>query len=80
MGKNPVAPYETVVSYGDPVDLPSGNQTEVLFLQRDDRLVSYGEVPPLAQCFVDLFNMPSWQAARFVEWTSLQLMDSDVAA
>ena len=27
----------------------------------------YGRVTPLAQAYADLFSMPGWQAARFVE-------------
>ena len=78
VGSNPVATYESVFAYGEPCELPGPGPTSVLFLREDDRLASYGKVAPLAQCFVDLFNTPGWQAARFVEWTSVKLMDADV--
>jgi hypothetical protein len=35
-------------------------------LEPDPLLARYGRVTPLTQAWVDLFNLPGWQAARFV--------------
>ncbi|MHB1783156.1 MAG: hypothetical protein ACYCTE_10815 [Acidimicrobiales bacterium] len=80
LGENPIGPYDTVFAYGEAIDLPGPGATTVLTLKKDPLLARYGEVAPLAQCFVDLFNTPGWKAARFVETLSGRLGDSDVAA
>jgi len=36
-------------------------------LKRDEFLKSYGEITTLAQTFVDLWNLPSWQAKDFTK-------------
>lgn len=69
---NRVADYDTVLFYGDP-HLPRltaagvGEGTEVLVAEPDRLLTRYGRVTPLAQAYADLFSLPGWQAARFVE-------------
>lgn len=76
---NPIASYDTVLAYGAPVNLVGPGQTTVVFLDPDPLLDRYGPIAPSAQCFVDLFNTPGWQAARFVEYLALSWMDADVA-
>lgn len=72
MGANTTADYGTVLVYGDPKlrRLPAvrdgGRRTEVVVLQPDPLLDRYGSTTPLVQAWVDLFNLPGWQAARFV--------------
>ncbi len=76
IGANTIADYSTVVVYGDPrlPDLvPDEHRgeagfepTDVWVLEPDPRLGRYGRTTPLSQAWVDLFNMPGWQAARFV--------------
>ena len=71
-GVNRIADYSTVLFYGDPdlPDLPpaSGNRgTEVLVAAADSWLSGYGRVTPFSQAYADLFSLPGWQAARFVE-------------
>jgi hypothetical protein len=74
LGGNTIADYETVLVYGEPhitrrrriVDPDPGRVTEVVVLEPDPLLAGYGRVTPLTQAWVDLFNLPGWQAARFV--------------
>jgi hypothetical protein len=74
LGGNTIADYETVLVYGEPhitrrrliVDPDPGRVTEVVVLEPDALLAGYGRVTPLTQAWVDLFNLPGWQAARFV--------------
>ena len=74
IGGNTIADYETVLVYGEPRitrrrhvnDPDPGRVTEVVVLDPDPLLAHYGKVTPLTQAWVDLFNLPDWQAARFV--------------
>lgn len=72
VGGNTIADYETVLVYGDPrlrrLPATTGgtHQTEVVLLEPDPLMSRYGRTTPLAQAWVDLFNLPGWQAARFV--------------
>jgi Bacterial regulatory proteins, gntR family len=73
LGGNTIADYETVLVYGEPrvtrrriADPDPGRVTEVVVLEPDPLLAQYGRVTPLTQAWVDLFNLPGWQAARFV--------------
>ena len=72
VGGNTIADYETVLVYGNPRlrRLPAtsegARQTEVIVLDADPLLSRYGQTTPLAQAWVDLFNLPGWQASRFV--------------
>jgi hypothetical protein len=75
VGGNTIADYETVLVYGEPrvttrriTDPDPGRVTEVVVLEPDPLLASYGRVTPLTQAWVDLFNLPGWQAARFVHY------------
>jgi len=69
---NTIADYETVIVYGDPLLAPlppatgTSPRTEVVVLAPDPLLARYGRTTPLVQAWVDLFNTPGWQAARFV--------------
>jgi hypothetical protein len=71
---NRIADYTTVIFYGDPeLTLDQCDQprwpwgaTEVLVVNPDPLLARYGRVTPLAQAWVDLFNLGGWQADRFV--------------
>jgi hypothetical protein len=72
LGVNRIADYTRVLFYGDPglPDLaaaPAGEGTEVWVAEPDAWLDRYGRVTPLAQAYADLFSMPGWQAARFIE-------------
>jgi len=71
-GVNAIADYDTVLFYGDPLlpDLPTardGEGTEVLVAEPDNQLSRYGRVTPFCQAYADLFSLPGWPAARFVE-------------
>ncbi|MDA8374074.1 MAG: hypothetical protein M0Z91_07505 [Actinomycetota bacterium] len=72
LGVNRIADYSRVLIYGR-LDLsflpkaPEGDGTEVWVAEPDPWLRLYGPVTPLVQAWADLFSMPGWQAARFVE-------------
>ncbi len=82
IGGNTVADYETVLIYGDPRlrryrpgdDSESGRTSEIIVLEPDPLLCNYGRVAPVTQAWVDLFNLPGWQAARFVNHLLPQLL------
>lgn len=84
-GGNFIAGYDRVLCYGDPADLPTAvseipaGETTVMILQPDPLLHRYGQVTPLAQAFVDLFNLPGWPAARFVSTLTSEFMSAGVA-
>ena len=71
-GGNVISGYDRVVCYGNPEDVPEtireapDGDTTVMVLEPDPLLRRYGNVTPLPQAFVDLFNLPGWPAARFV--------------
>jgi hypothetical protein len=72
LGVNHIADYTRVLFYGDPKLLrlraaPEGEGTEIWVAEPDPWLSRYGRVTPLAQAYADLFSMPGWQAARFIE-------------
>lgn len=79
LGVNRIADYTRVLFYGDP-KLPRlrlaapGEGTEVWVAEPDAWLGRYGRVTPLAQAYADLFSMPGWQAARFVEGLDPQVV------
>jgi hypothetical protein len=74
VGGNTIADYETVLVYGEPrvskprrvTDPEPDRVTEIVVLEPDPLLGRYGRLTPLTQAWVDLFNLPGWQAARFV--------------
>lgn len=39
----------------------------LIVLKRDDFLSKYGEIPPIAQIYVDLWNLKEWYARDFLE-------------
>jgi hypothetical protein len=79
LGVNRIADYTRVLFYGDP-KLPrlaaaeEGEGTEVWVAEPDAWLGRYGRVTPLAQAYADLFSMPGWQAARFIEHLDAKLV------
>jgi hypothetical protein len=80
-GGNRVADYETVLVYGTPVletfePAGAGGGTELLVADGDPWVGRHGRVTTYAQAWADLFCLPGWQAARFVD----QLDPKEVAA
>ena len=73
LGHNPIASYTTALLYGDPAfatELPASPEadgTELVVVASDRWLERYGRVTPFAQAYADLFCLPGWQAARFIE-------------
>jgi hypothetical protein len=79
LGVNRIADYTRVLFYGDPKlrPLPEASAqegTEVWIAEPDAWLSRYGRVTPLAQAYADLFSMPGWQAARFIEHLDLKMV------
>ncbi len=71
-GRNLVADYEQVVVYADANEVrrqfPSRRgEANLLVLEADPLLSRYGRVAPRCQVYADLFNLPTWQAQRFLE-------------
>jgi hypothetical protein len=71
-GINRIADYDMVLFYGDPwlaeaTPVTAGGATEVLVAEPDSLLHRYGRITPYSQAYADLFSLPGWQAARFVE-------------
>ncbi len=81
-GANTIADYSTVLVYGEPSVLtpdPDG-KTEVIVAEPDPLLAKYGRTTPLCQAWADLFCLPGWQAARFVNCLLDQVVrDADYA-
>jgi hypothetical protein len=76
-GSNTIADYSSVLYYGDPglpdlAPAPAGQGTEVLIAEPDRLLPRYGRVTPLSQAYADLFSLPGWQAARFIDELDLR--------
>lgn len=44
----------------------------MVIAEPDGRLARYGRVTPIAQAYADLFSLPGWQAARFVDELDLR--------
>lgn len=77
--ENAIADYDTVIGYIPPgMPLPtlptSAGETRVLLLGGDRLITKYGPVVSRAQAYTDLFNLPGWPAARFVEAMSRELV------
>jgi hypothetical protein len=53
-------------------------ESNLLVLEPDPLLQRYGAVVPRCQVYVDLFNLPGWQAQRFANALEKDLL-SDVA-
>lgn len=87
LGGNTIADYDTVVVYGEPEiavrrsvrDPRPAQSCEVIVVEADPLLARYGPVTPLTQAWVDLFNLPGWQAARFVHHLVPRLVSDAVA-
>jgi hypothetical protein len=78
-GRNLVADYEQVVAYGDGNEVRRrfprrGGHANVLILEPDPLLSRYGRVAPRCQVYSDLFNLPTWQAQRFLETLDRELL------
>jgi hypothetical protein len=90
LGHNPIASYTTALIYGDPAfaeELPDGKTgegAELVIVQPDPWLERYGRVTPFAQAYADLFSLPGWQAARFIEeidpWTIATSRERELVA
>ncbi len=70
--RNLVADYEQVLVYADAIQarrrFPSRRgEANFVVLEPDPLLGRYGKVAPRCQVYVDLFNLPTWQAQRFLE-------------
>lgn len=72
-GRNVVADYDEVVVYGSAHEVRrrfppkrKGN-ANLIVLDPDPLLPRYGVVAPRCQIYTDLFNLPSWQAQRFLQ-------------
>jgi hypothetical protein len=82
-GRNVVADYEQVLVYANVTEMrrrfPSRRgSANLLVLEPDPLLSLYGKVAPRCQVYADLFNLPSWQAQRFLEFMDRKLL-RDVA-
>ncbi len=71
-GRNLVADYEQVVVYADWNEVRRRfplrrSQANLLVLEPDPLLSRYGRIAPRCQVYADLFNLPTWQAQRFLE-------------
>jgi len=82
-GRNLVADYDQVVIYGNGPELrrrfpTARGESNLLVLEPDPLLQRYGAVAPRCQVYVDLFNLPGWQAQRFLNALEKDLL-SDVA-
>jgi len=78
-GRNLVADYDHVVVYGNGPELrrrfPSARgESNLLVLEPDPLLPRYGTVVPRCQVYVDLFNLPGWQAQRFLNVLDRELV------
>lgn len=80
-GRNLIADYEQVVVYADANEVrrrfpPRRGQPNLLILEPDPLLPRYGRVAPRCQVYADLFNLPTWQAQRFIAaWDRKLLRD-----
>jgi hypothetical protein len=82
-GVNLVADYDEVVLYGSADELrrrfaPRSGQPNLIVLEPDPLLAQYGPVAPRCQVYADLFNLPTWQAQRFLKALDRELLH-DVA-
>lgn len=82
-GRNLVADYDQVVVYADDKEMrklfvPRRGAPNLLVLEPDALLLRYGSIAPRCQVYADLFNLPSWQAQRFLDALDRELL-RDVA-
>jgi hypothetical protein len=83
-GRNTVADYDQVIFYGDPVEAQIAfparrGYPNLIVLDPDPLLINYGRYAPMPQVYADLFNLPTWQAQRFLETLNRHLLFTDVA-
>jgi hypothetical protein len=81
--RNVVADYEQVVVYAHAGEFKRRfplrrGPANLLVLEPDPLLSRYGKIAPRCQVYADLFNLPSWQAQRFLEALDGELLH-DVA-
>lgn len=81
VGRNVVADYEQVVVYADARELKARfgqrrGEPNLICLEPDPLLRRYGRVAPRPQVYADLFNLPSWQAQRFIDVMDREWLDS----
>ncbi len=80
VGRNVVADYEQVVVYADAQHMKKRfgqrrGEPNLICLEPDPLLRNYGLDAPLPQVYADLFNLPSWQAQRFLEALDREWLD-----
>lgn len=78
-GVNLIADYEEVVVYGSAAEMrrrfpQRRGQPNLFVLEPDPLLPRYGSVAPRCQVYADLFNLPTWQAQRFLDALDRQLL------
>jgi hypothetical protein len=84
-GRNTVADYDQVIIYGDLAEAQRAfparrGYPNLIVLDPDPLLVNYGRYAPMPQVYADLFNLPTWQAQRFLDALNRQLLlTTDVA-
>lgn len=79
-GRNVVADYEQVIVYADAQQMQKRfaarrGEPSLICLEPDPLLRRYGQVAPLPQVYADLFNLPSWQAQRFLDILDREWLD-----
>ncbi|HEV2953189.1 MAG TPA: hypothetical protein VG015_03770 [Candidatus Dormibacteraeota bacterium] len=83
-GRNTVADYDQVVVYADAAEVqlrfpPRRGPANLIVLEPDPWLARYGRMASLPQMYVDLFNLPTWQAQRFLDRLNREVMLGYVA-
>jgi predicted N-acetyltransferase YhbS len=81
-GHNTVADYDQVVIYGDRAEVQRAfparrGYPNLIVLDPDPLLTNYGRYAPMPQVYADLFNLPTWQAQRFLEALNRQVLFTD---
>lgn len=81
-GRNTVADYDQVVVYASGEELervfpPRRGYPNLVVLEADPLLATYGRCAPMAQVYADFFNLPTWQAQRFLDVLNRQLLLSE---
>jgi len=64
--------YTDVIAYGDVREFGRrfpgrAGGTNIVVLREDEDLTGFGQIVPICQMFVDLWNLGTWYAARYVE-------------
>jgi len=80
-GVNLVADYEEVVVYGSALEMrrrfpQRRGEPNLMVLEPDPLLQRYGPVAPRCQVYADLFNLPTWQAQRFLNALDRDLLSN----